>query len=46
MGEHKLKVKVNRDYKEKAWSSQECGMAVKVIPEPSADISMKEEGED
>ncbi len=46
MGEHKLKLKVNRNYKEKAWSSAECSMAVKVIPEPSADISMNEEGED
>jgi uncharacterized repeat protein (TIGR01451 family) len=46
MGEHKLKVKVNRNYIEKAWSSQECSMAVKVIPEPSADISMAEEGGD
>jgi uncharacterized repeat protein (TIGR01451 family) len=43
MGEHKLKVKVNRNYLEKAWSSQECSMEVKVIPEPSADISMTEE---
>ncbi len=46
LGEHKLKVKVNRNYIEKAWSSQECSMAVKVIPEPSADISMAEEGGD
>jgi uncharacterized repeat protein (TIGR01451 family) len=46
MGEHKLKVKVDRDYKEKLWSSAECSMAVKVIPEPNADISMTEgEGE-
>jgi len=42
MGEHKLKVKVGRNYKEKAWSSAECSMAVKVIPEPNADISMTE----
>jgi len=44
LGEHKLKVKVNRNYKELAWSNTECSMAVKVIPEPSADISMTEEG--
>jgi hypothetical protein len=44
MGDHKLKVKVGRNYKEKAWSSAECSMDVKVIPEPSADISMEEEG--
>ena len=44
LGEHKLKVKVNRNYKELAWSSKECSMAVNVIPEPSADISMTEEG--
>ncbi len=43
MGDHKLKVKVSRSYKENAWSSAECSMAVKVIPEPSADISMTEE---
>ncbi|MCK9564751.1 MAG: hypothetical protein M0Q43_01725 [Methanothrix sp.] len=43
MGDHKLRVKVNRDYKEKLWSSKECSMAVKVIPEPSADISMEGE---
>jgi len=42
MGEHKLKVKVDRDYKEKRWSSVECSMDVKVIPEPNADISMTE----
>ncbi len=46
MGEHKLKLKVSRNYREKAWSSAECSMAVKVIPEPSADISMDEEGGD
>jgi hypothetical protein len=44
LGDHKLKVKVNRNYKEMAWSSKECSMDVKVIPEPSADISMAEEG--
>lgn len=44
MGDHKLKVKVGRNYKEKVWSSAECSMDVKVIPEPSADISMMEEG--
>jgi uncharacterized repeat protein (TIGR01451 family) len=43
MGEHKLKLKVGRNYREKAWSSTECSMDVKVIPEPSADISMTEE---
>jgi uncharacterized repeat protein (TIGR01451 family) len=46
LGEHKLKVKVSRNYKEKAWSSSECTMSCKVIPEPSADISMAEEGGD
>ena len=46
MGEHKLKVKVSRNYKEKAWSSAvNAAWTVKVIPEPSADISMAEEGE-
>ena len=44
MGEHKIKVKVNRDYKEMAWSRSECSMDVKVIPEPNADIYMEEEG--
>jgi uncharacterized repeat protein (TIGR01451 family) len=44
IGDHKLKVKVGRNYKEKAWSSAECTMDCKVIPEPSADISMTEEG--
>ena len=44
LGEHKLKVQVTRNYKEMLWSSKECSMAVKVIPEPSADISMTEEG--
>ncbi|MCX6673295.1 MAG: hypothetical protein NTY37_05910 [Methanothrix sp.] len=44
MGEHKLKVRVTRNYKEMVWSSKECSMDVKVIPEPSADISMTEEG--
>ncbi|OPY51709.1 MAG: hypothetical protein A4E49_02111 [Methanosaeta sp. PtaU1.Bin112] len=43
MGEHKLILKVGRNYKEKLWSSAECSMAVKVIPEPNADISMTEE---
>jgi uncharacterized repeat protein (TIGR01451 family) len=46
MGEHKLKLKVDRNYKEKLWSSAECSMDVKVIPEPNADISMDEEGTD
>ena len=44
MGDHKLRVQVKRDYKEMAWSRSECSMDVKVIPEPSADISMEEEG--
>jgi hypothetical protein len=44
MGDHKLKLKVHRNFKEKAWSSAECSMDIKVIPEPSADISMTEEG--
>jgi len=44
MGEHKLKVRVTRNYMETVWSSKECSMDVKVIPEPSADISMTEEG--
>ncbi|MCK9441304.1 MAG: hypothetical protein M0Q13_07775, partial [Methanothrix sp.] len=43
MGDHKLRVQVKRDYKEMAWSRSECSMDVKVIPEPSADISMEEE---
>ena len=46
MGEHKLKVRVTRNYMETVWSSNECSMEVKVIPEPSADISMEEEGVD
>jgi uncharacterized repeat protein (TIGR01451 family) len=45
MGEHKLRLKVGRNYKEKAWSNAECSMAVKVIPEPNADISMNEGGD-
>jgi len=45
MGEHKLKVRVTRNYMETVWSSTECSMEVKVIPEPSADISMEEEEE-
>ncbi len=43
LGEHKLKVLVTRNYKEMFWSSKECSMDIKVIPEPSADISMAEE---
>ena len=43
MGEHKLKVRVTRNYLETVWSSKECSMDIKVIPEPSADISMTEE---
>ena len=44
LGEHKLVVKVTRYYKDMLWSKAECSMDVKVIPEPSADISMEEEG--
>jgi hypothetical protein len=43
LGEHKLVVKVTRHYKDMLWSKAECSMDIKVIPEPSADISMEEE---
>ncbi len=44
MGEYKLNLLVTRYYREMVWSSTECSMDIKVIPEPSADISMEEEG--
>ncbi len=43
LGEHTLKVKVTRYYNGNLWSAAECSMNIKVIPEPSADISMEEE---
>ncbi|MDD1750835.1 MAG: DUF11 domain-containing protein, partial [Methanothrix sp.] len=44
MGEYRLNLLVTRYYRELVWSSTECSMDIKVIPEPSADISMEEEG--
>ena len=43
IGSHKLTAKIIRLYKEMTWSNSECSMEVKVIPEPSAEISMQEE---
>lgn len=43
LGEHTLVVKVTRYYRNLLWSTTECSMGVKVVPEPSADISMEEE---
>jgi uncharacterized repeat protein (TIGR01451 family) len=43
IGGHKLTAKIIRLYKEMTWSNSECSMEVKVIPEPSAEISMQEE---
>jgi uncharacterized metal-binding protein YceD (DUF177 family) len=41
-GEYKLNVLVTRYYLNKLWSTEDCSMDLKVIPEPSAEISMEE----
>jgi hypothetical protein len=42
-GTHQLNLVVTRTYKDLFWSSTECSMDLKVIPEPSAEVSMEEE---
>ncbi len=41
-GVHDLSVTVTRYYKGLVWSTKDCSMTLKVIPEPSAEISMEE----
>lgn len=41
-GEYSLKVVVNEYFKNALWSTNECSMVLKVIPEPSAEIEMEE----
>ncbi|VVB72855.1 Uncharacterised protein [uncultured archaeon] len=42
LGTHTLGLNVTRTLLDKVWSSKQCSMSIKVIPEPSADISMQE----